>query len=878
MFKFVQFSRSAICASVAVLLIVCAPFAARAQQASFPDDATATSPPADTSAAADNVPSGVNTDAVNATKLPQVEVITDLDEPSKVKTNTKKQAGKNSPSQKSRKSAAQTSSAEADAGQGAADANGEGSHQSAPSGPGAAGIVKDYVATDSTAGTKTDTPLKETPQSVSVVGKEQMRDQGVQNLQEALRYSPGILADAFGYDSRGDYTSIRGTIATYFIDGMRTTYGGYTTTAPIEPFSLERVEALRGPASMLYGQSPTGGLINGVSKLPLDIPYREIGVDYGSFDFKQTRFDLTGPLSTDGKWLYRIVGLARDADTQVDYVPNDRLFIAPSLTYRPTNSTNITVLGNFRSDHTGSTQQFLPQIGTLTPNVDGKRVPRDAFLGEPGDHNDTDVQSGTLLIDHKFSDALQFHQGMRYTHVAAFVDTTYPAILTPARFGFVNSLLADIGAPPIDASNAPFLDAAQSEIARARAVQHADSAVFNSDTNLVARFSTGGLQHKVLGGFDYMRFSLSSEYSGLLIDNLLTPNSAPGLPPEMQQSVFNIYAPRYGRQTYYLNPFGSNPFLPADQVEMVPDTDQLQTQAGLYLQDQLKLGRWSAILGVRQDWLSIRQEGSPEDNEAATTGRAALLYSFDSGLTPYVSYSTSFNPLPGQPVGTDLFASFIDQTPARPVKGEQVEAGFKFQPDGAPFMLSAAIYELTDRNQIVQPDILFAAVQGADVNVRGFEIEAVGKITPELKVIASYSYTDATYEKYPELYPFASGIAEFMEGQRVEGIPENLASFWAIYTWQSGWLRGLSLGGGVRYVGETESIGRDVGTGNELYVKTPSFTLFDAMVAYETQDWRWQLTAQNLADDYTVMSCSAYRGDCAIGQARTIITGLTYKF
>jgi iron complex outermembrane recepter protein len=117
-----------------------------------------------------------------------------------------------------------------------------------------------------------------------------------------------------------------------------------------------------------------------------------------------------------------------------------------------------------------------------------------------------------------------------------------------------------------------------------------------------------------------------------------------------------------------------------------------------------------------------------------------------------------------------------------------------------------------------------------------------------------------------------------MEGQRVEGTPENLASFWAIYTWQSGWLRGLSLGGGVRYVGETESIGRDVGTGNELYVKTPSFTLFDAMVAYETQDWRWQLTAQNLADDYTVMSCSAYRGDCAIGQARTIITGLTYKF
>ena len=158
--------------------------------------------------------------------------------------------------------------------------------------PGPAGVtnglpaVKDYVATDATTGTKTDTPLRETPQSISVVGKEQMRDQGVQNLQEAFRYVPGVVADPWGYDSRYDSTTIRGITGTFFVDGLRSTYGYGYTTSMIEPYSLERVEVLRGPASMLYGQTPTGGIINAISKLPSEIPYTEVGVEYGSFDFK----------------------------------------------------------------------------------------------------------------------------------------------------------------------------------------------------------------------------------------------------------------------------------------------------------------------------------------------------------------------------------------------------------------------------------------------------------------------------------------------------------------------------------------------------------------------------------------------------------------
>lgn len=730
--------------------------------------------------------------------------------------------------------------------------------------------VKDYVATDSAVGTKTNTPLKETPQSISVVGKEQMRDQGAQSVQEATRYVPGVFADPFGPDSRGDSSIVRGLAGQYFIDGLRATYGYSQTMAPIEPYALERVEVLRGPSSMLYGQAPTGGIINVASKLPSELPYTEVGVDYGSFDFKQVRLDSTGALTKDGKWLYRIVGLARDADTQVDYVDNDRLMLAPSITYRPTNNTSISVLGNFRDDHSGSTQQFLPAIGTLTPNKRGQRATHSTFAGEPDDYYDTQSQSGTLLIDHKFSDDLKLHHVSRYAHTENAYDSTYPALLTPARFSF----LAGLGIV-LDPTNAPFLNGGESQVARARTKTDQQTDIFNTDTNLTGTFRTGWASHKVTGGIDYMHYGTDQQNAGTLIDNLV-----PGQP------TFDIYDPRYGRSTFLLSLGGG--FVPADNVPMFARPHEAQIQTGLYIQDQIKLGPWTGVFGIRQDWLTAEQAGAPDEKDTATTGRAALMYNFDFGLTPYVSYSTSFAPQPGQPVGDHILATVYGQTlrPAGPLEGEQVEIGFKYQPNGAPFTINAALYELKEENQIVQPDILFDGIQGANVKVRGFEIEALGKVTPELKIIGTYSYTDAIYEKYPELFPYASGIPAFMEGKRVDGIPQHLASLWAIYSVQDGPLRGLSFGGGARYVGSAESNGAEVQIvgpgipviGQELKITTPSYTLFDAMVAYETDDWRWQLTAQNLEDKFVVTSCAVYRGDCFIGQARTILTGFTYKF
>lgn len=721
--------------------------------------------------------------------------------------------------------------------------------------------VENYVAGVSAAGTKTDTPLRETPQSISVVGKEQIRDQGVQNLNEALRYTPGVLADGFGFDNRGDYSIIRGVPADYYLDGLRRGFGTYYNSIPIEPYSIERVEVLRGPASMLYGQGSTGGIINAISKRPMDTPYGEITTEFGSFDFKQVKFDFTGPLTSDRRWLYRLTGLARDADTQVDFVENDRLMIQPSLTFRPQRDTSITVIGHFRKDQAGTVQQFAPATGTQFPNINGQRIDRSNFLGEPGDKYDTSSQSGTLIVDHKFSPDLEIHHASRYAVYDNDYDSHLPAILTRFR-------AATLG---IDQYNG-YINPEQTEVIRLYTGLDQQTKVFNSDTHLTGTFSTGPIHHKVTGGYDHTTYQLEVNRTGGLVTNL-GPTYGNIFGPG-----FDIYNPSYGQVPAYLD-FATG--MPTFDPMRSPEPDETQTQNGIYIQDQIRVGSWIAVLGLRHDWLRVEYEGSPDTHESATTGRAGLMYEFDFGLTPYVSYTESFTPQPGRPVIVQNdFATFSNPNaplrPATPVEGEQIEVGFKFQPRGAPWMINASVYKLEESNRVDSPDTIYNDLQGSAIEVKGFEIEAIGQVTSNIKAIASYAYTDAEYSKFPE--PFG-----LKKGTPVEGIPKHSAALWGIYTFNEGFLRGLSFGAGVRYVGTVTDTSPDLlsvvsGTPQLQTIKNPSYTLFDAMVSYETEYWRWSLTAQNLEDEYYVQSCTVLRGDCAIGQARTIITGLTYKF
>lgn len=669
--------------------------------------------------------------------------------------------------------------------------------------------VKGYVANQTATGTKTDTPLREVPQSISVVGAEQIRDQGAQSIQDTLRYVPGVVADAYGHDSRTDSAFIRGTESAEYLDGLRRSFSYYTFNYRVDPFFMERVEVLRGPASVLYGQAPVGGIINSVTKRPQNEHGGEIGVEYGTFDFKQVKFDMTGPITSDGKWSYRLAGLARDADTQVNYVEDDRYAIAPSITYRPTSDTSITFLGHLQRDETGSSSQFYPFAGTLFPNVNGRRIPRENFAGEPGDHYDTDVASGTLLFEHRFSSAFKLSHASRYADIHNDYNSTYVDFYTG------------------------YTDAAQETVNRFGWRAVTNTQIFNQDTNLEAKFATGMLTHKVLGGIDYANFRASQ-----------------GTAFATDSGGFNVYNPVYG-QGSWAGTGCAGPYSGATtaNLDICSYANQKITQAGLYIQDQMRLGNWIGIVGMRKDWVENDSEGSPVQKDEAVTYRAGLMYEFASGFTPYFSYGESFVPVAG-------FAGPGD--PYDPQEGRMYELGFKYQPPGAQWMINSAIYDIADNNRVVYHDPLHYGRQIGAVSVKGFEIEFTGRITENLKIVTGYSYTDARYDDGTEV-----------DGNQLESVPKHLASIWGVWEFDQPYLRGWSVGAGARYIGESWD--------DHHTIEVPDVALFDAMIAYEEDNWRWSINAKNLADEEYVSTC-LNRGDCWYGSARTITTGLTYKF
>ena len=262
----------------------------------------------------------------------------------------------------------------------------------------------------------------------------------------------------------------------------------------------------------------------------------------------------------------------------------------------------------------------------------------------------------------------------------------------------------------------------------------------------------------------------------------------------------------------------------------------------------MRLGRWLAVVGIRQDFVSNNVQGSPAENTKATTGRAALMYELPFGLTPYVTYAQSFNP---------IFGSGVCATICKAQQGEMVELGFKYNPMPGT-AINGAIYDTIEKNRLAaDPDNALLSIQTGKVRIRGAELEVITRVTPDLDLIGAYAYVDARVESGDNA------------GKRVETVPEHQASLWAKYRLATFGLPGVTVGGGVRYIGESWD-GADI-------LRTPDYTLFDAMVRYETGPWRFQVNASNLADKRHLTTCLA-RGDCFYGIGRTVLGSATYRF
>ncbi|MCN0197135.1 TonB-dependent receptor plug domain-containing protein, partial [Pseudomonas aeruginosa] len=275
------------------------------------------------------------------------------------------------------------------------------------------GPTSGYVAKRSMTGTKTDTPILETPRSISVATRQQMTDRAVHNLDDAVRYMPGVVASSFGSDSRSDWLKVRGFKPTQFLDGLPMATGSYNNPK-LETWNLERLALLRGPASSVYGQTPPGGMLDMVSLRPQGIASHELKAEIGNYNHKQVSFDSTGPIDDEGRFLYHLSGVVRDSNTQVDHIDDKRYNIAPSLTWNIDDDTRLTFLSQFNRDDTAATSQFLPLRGTKYDAPFGK-ISHHKNLGDPDwDFYDRTYYWLGYSFERRINDVWQFRQNLRY--------------------------------------------------------------------------------------------------------------------------------------------------------------------------------------------------------------------------------------------------------------------------------------------------------------------------------------------------------------------------------------------------------------------------------------------------------------------------------
>ena len=579
----------------------------------------------------------------------------------------------------------------------------------------ASGPARGFVAKRSATGTKTDTALVETPQSITVVTREQVEAQAADSLDQAFAYSAGITPLSGGSQRRISTSfTVRGFNVTgqapLYLNGSK--FPINSLSGAMDLYAFERIELLKGPASILYGQAAPGGIINLVSKRPTATPLREVELQAGSWDRRQAAVDLAGPLTEDGRVGYRITALARNADAMVSEIADDRRLLNVALAWKLTADTDISLLAGYNKGKSNY-DYGKPYDGTLLPNPNG-RIARDLFVGEPGfDHFDTEGKTAGWLLEHRLDKDWTLKQNLLvFDHTA---DNAYASI----------SSRADTATGLRTVNRQAFS-------------RYDTDKGWSLDNQLQGRFATGALQHLLVAGLDFS-------------DRDFTRAQRTG-----SVAALDLYNPVSGR--------GVTLAASASQLS------QSARQLGLYLQDQVRLGAgWVALLGARYDRArsdsrQVGVTGAVSDPAAekshAFTPRAGLLYHFDNGLAPYYSYTRSFQPVSG----TDYFG-----TAFKPTEGTQHELGLKYEPPGANLLVTAAVYELTQTN-VTTNDIDHPgfSVQTGEVRSRGFELEARASLDRRWDVTAAMGATDARVTK--------SNTATL--GTRPTSVPRNTASVW----------------------------------------------------------------------------------------------------
>lgn len=717
-------------------------------------------------------------------------------------------------------------------------------------------------------GTKTDTPLMETPQSITVIDGAELELRNAQSINQALGYVAGVSPNQRGgMVTRYDQLILRGFAPGVYQDGMRLLAGPYSMPQ-IDFNRIERIDIVKGPASVLYGNSTPGGLVNLVSKLPEATAFGRVELQAGNYDTLRAVADVNQPLDKDGRLLFRVVGGWQKGDGLTEGTFSERYHVSPMLTFAPTDRTSLTLLAAYQHSPSGGGYSGVPAYGSVLSNPFGE-LPRDINTGDPGYERYNHKQKAiAAFFRHEFNDSLSFRSNFRFQNNELSYRQIYVA-------GF--------------ARTADGLSSDYSTIIRGGGGADEDFDTLTLDNHFAAKFATGSVQHNVLVGIDYQNITG---------ENFQQFNTGVSNDPLKNIPNLSLFNPVYGSAL----PSFDLTLLSAGYV----NTYGKRTQVGLYLQDQIAIGRLQLIASGRFDWydqttrnkkLAVGQTGAATFlSQSAFTARLGALYEFEFGLSPYISYSESFEPQTGS-----RYLTPTTTEPFEPVTGQQYEAGLKFQPRGTNAIFTASAYDLRRQKMPVSdpgaPGNGLPAnsqIQIGEVRVRGVELEGRGEIVRGLDVVLAGSYTDAIITQGTPAIPAnaSTGAVPTTTGTRQLGTPEWLASGFVSYDFGrnaavTGPLGGLTLGGGVRYVGGSD------GTTQYAVIKglatferftTDSFTLVDAVIGYDLgkanralEGLSLAVNAANLFDTRHISACP-FNNSCYFGAGRTVVGSVRFNW
>ncbi|WP_447893963.1 TonB-dependent siderophore receptor [Vreelandella sp. GE22] len=659
---------------------------------------------------------------------------------------------------------------------------------------------------------KVATPDIETPRAISTVSEQELEDRGVNKYDETFQYRSGVTSQPYGNDNNADWFFLRGFSAenATYQDGLRLfRTGGYFWWMN-ETFGLERVDLLKGPASILYGEAPPGGVINAISKRPTDEPQGNITVEAGNDGHRQVGIDVSGPVGERDDMRYRTVALYRDQDGELNGSEKERYYFAPSLAVDFSDDTTVTFLASVQKDEGTPTSGFFPAFGTVNDSPFGK-IDRHTNYGQPDyDHLDQRQVALGYELEHQINDTWEFQQNARYTNLDLELRNVYPnSYVTPPR-----------------------------GISRGVIDRDGEYDGFTIDNRLIARTYTENTENTLLFGADYQKLDLN--YTNR--DSFRTAGDGSSLFSNID--TVDLYNPDYAS---FSAPDTGDP----------TEHDVDRRQLGFYVQDQLRVAdSWVFLAGARYDNVDSSDDFSDatgrssegyDDEQLSLT--AGAMYLGDNGVSPYVSYSESFTPVAGiGPSGSSY----------EPLEGRQLEAGVKIAPFDVDGYVTIAAFDIKESNTLISTDAPVQE-QAGERRSNGFEVEGVGYLTDELQLTAAYTYTDARYDE-----------SDDQQDERVPLIPRHSASAWLGYD-MSRALPGLSIGAGVRYLGESEA-----SPGSSVEGNVSSTTLYDAMARYEIdENWSAQVNVKNLTDKEYVSGCDFY---CYYGDSRSVIGSVSYRW